>query len=241
MGAAVSPSAHGGRGRMAKPDSDSLILARHVAQLKMSLLDLHTEDTIAPATLDSLLADAHSSIPEATVATSPDGKVKFFIITEDFCGAYCHYEYVSFVHLANGKLLVGASQLHPIDSIYILPDGKYLLLQSWGERAFSACSEYVQSATILSLRGDSIVEHAGIASSDTDYIPIEFKTSFVYYPNPSYLYYDQHRQTLYYQYGKPCSYDEMILEVHTGTLHYQHGVFVPVRDSVWTAPPGDDH
>lgn len=224
-----------------KANIDSLIVAGHVIDVKMSILGLDHRDAVDPGTLDSLMADAHSSITESNVTTSPDGKLKLILITEDFCGAYCHSEYVSFAHLANGKQLKGTVGLHPIEHIYILPDGKYLLLQSWSERAFSACSDNAQAATIISLHSDSVIDHSAMTADDGSGSRIEFRTSFSYYPTPFYLRYDPDKQTLSYQYGNPCSYSETLPEVHTGTLQYQHGVFVPVRDSIWTVPPGNDH
>ena len=108
-------------------------MARHVKALKLNIAELSEDDPIEASILDSLLRDMRADISEATIQTSPDGKLKFYVITEDFCGACCHYEYVSFLHRSDGTPLCGGEGIHSIYVIYLLPDGKYLVIQSRGE------------------------------------------------------------------------------------------------------------
>lgn len=118
-----------------------------------------------------------------------------------------------------------------VDHIYLLPDGKYLLLESGFEHPISAYYAECKAARIISLAKGQIRTH-----------PIRYRRQPEFYlrhdndaqPHvKAFITYDPKRHVISYQYIRNSSYlagGPNIDSLRIGQLHYVNGQFVLINE-----------
>jgi hypothetical protein len=94
---------------------------------------------------------------DGNVKYAPNSEFKIFSIKGEDCGAHCNCSYVSKLHSKSGKVYNIDLEL-PVDKIYKLNDGKYIILQQGLSCGGSVSDEY-RAATLINFNGNKITYH----------------------------------------------------------------------------------
>ncbi len=151
---------------------DSFLLEKYAFELKKEFLkesyfNTSFSEPITISQMDSLYGDCRQFLESAQVHYAPDSSFKIFVIETLHCGAYCgHTWYYWFYKIEDGReelLRKGNTSEQTrfsftnIESIEILPDNKYLIIQ--GEEWAYINYIIVREIIVLSLIKNSIVYH----------------------------------------------------------------------------------
>lgn len=223
------------------PESDSAILARHIHEVKVAnsieeFSDHSFNSHYSEAQLDSILwEDSRMRIMRGEVNWSPDSAFRVCTVEIESCGGYCNPEWFSWLHFNDGTGLViqdaGFSNINPID---IMPDGKYLVIEtSYGRSATYACRTDVARLFLLK---DHLIIHQAFTDTDKDEVSDEpGKTMSVFSVGvctnmitDCKLEYSAEAHELTYVHGEEVYLTETpdSVFVFTGTFNYVNGFFI---------------
>lgn len=112
-----------------------------------------------PEFIDSLIGESREGYRDGNVCYSPDKKFKIFTITGESCGMHCNCFYQAYLHFNSSKKgIVLASGFFPVDAIYKLNDGKYLIIQKASTCGGTVFYNY-KRATLISFKKSKVVYH----------------------------------------------------------------------------------
>ncbi|RCW93499.1 hypothetical protein [Winogradskyella arenosi] len=185
--------------------------------------------------------DGIKGISVGRVYASPDHKFKIFGGRGASCGAYCNPYWISKIVRAKGSPLYNL-HFKDVETIALMPDGKYLVLESSFGRPASVYSETTKSATLIAFEGSDInyqrfnykYPKYGDIQSDSLYNPtgklVLSQEHFI--TNKPDLTYHPKSQRLTYQYATDFSYCCQIDSVYAykGAFEYKNGTFIHVKE-----------
>ncbi len=181
--------------------------------------------------------DGKGGISVGGVHYSPDSLFKIYVVRGESCGAYCNPFWKSEIVLAN-KQIINNLEFKDIENIYLMPDGKYLIIEKSFGRPASVYTETTKSATLISFQGNKINYHPfdynypkyNEIQKDSNYNPSGQLsiTQEHFIDTEQYLTYDKKSKKLAYGYGTDFSYCCQIdsAYVYKGAFEYQNGKFV---------------
>jgi hypothetical protein len=225
-----------------KPESDSAILARHIREAKIGgsieefsehSFNSHLSDT----QLDSILAEDNMRITGGKVYYSPDSTFKVFVVEGEHCGAYCNPDYYSWLHFndGSGMIINEADIAGSYVEIALLPDHRYLVIESYSARPAGYYTIVGHTARVISFDNHKMITHPAFVSMDIDSDSTYYGQSqeFVI-DSAEYLDYDASARQLRYQYG----HDPAILNeggsayVRKGYFQLEEGKFVEKEHTI---------
>ncbi|MEP5256098.1 MAG: hypothetical protein ABJQ39_13635 [Winogradskyella arenosi] len=189
----------------------------------------------------SASTDGIKGISVGRVYASPDHKFKIFVGRGESCGAYCNPYWISKIVRTKGSPLYNL-QFKDVETIALMPDGKYLVLESSFGRPASVYSETTKSATLIAFEGSDIdyqrfnykYSKYGDIQSDSLYNPtgklVLSQEHFI--TNKQDLTYHPKSQRLTYQYATDFSYCCQIDSVYAykGAFEYKNGTFIHIKE-----------
>ena len=224
--------------RLNKADSDSLILEKYKYELEKE--NLEDIDSVSNEQLDSIFYERRMGFPASGVVYSPDNFFKIFTIELESCGAYCNSEWHSWMHFnLKGKEKIIKVNFAKIDSIYKLPDNKYLIVEkSWGRPA-SVYSVLCLGAQLISFSADSVIIHT-IKYNHHDSFGF-CQENGVQSEKEPYINYNSDKKLLTYYYGKNYAYSNEIDTdtIREGQFRYIRGQFVFDKETITVRSPTD--
>lgn len=177
---------------------------------------------------------------------SPDLSFKIFTLKGQFCGVYCNPFWVSKIILSNGTK-ISADYFTEIENIYLMPDGKYLVLQQAHYRPASIYSVSSSKAILLCFENENITYYPfkynypkyNKISNDRMY------NDSIYNPSRQlslsqehsiererWLKYDTVTKRLHYQYGTDFRYccNKDSAYIYSGEFKYINGEFKHIKE-----------
>jgi|GEM_PF-4259075 hypothetical protein len=160
-------------------ESDSAIIARHELEIlvggSIEEFSEHSFNShLSRYELDSIMwADERMRIANSSITWSPDSAFRICTIQLESCGAYCNYEWMTWIHFNDGSGLVNSSeQFDEILGITQMDENVYLLnTTSYGRSGVIVCRSYEMG--LISIVNHKVIYHR-IAdprpyASDPDY------------------------------------------------------------------------
>ncbi|OYU83685.1 MAG: hypothetical protein CFE24_10175 [Flavobacterium sp. BFFFF2] len=214
--------------------TDSLLLVKYRNEVIRS--QVSAEDSLM--TNKEIEANwGNSRLDQGEMKYAPDGSFKISTFVFESCGAYCNSEWYSWIHFkVNGKERVKKADFYTVDTIYQLPEKRYLVVGSHGHRPAGVLTVQCVTPQLISFLGDSLTVH-----------PIEYKTqktgkrSFaccqengVDIEQEPYVKYDAKTERLRYQYANNYAYSHNI-DVDTirqGQFVYSRGYFILEKETI---------
>lgn len=222
---------------LSKPDS--LILEKYKYELEKEYVE--DADSMTREELDSIFYEQRTSFPASGVVYSPDNSFKIFTIELEGCGAYCNSEWHSWIHFnLKGKEKIKKVDFTEIDTIYKLPDNKYLIVEkSWGRPA-SVFTVFCLDAQLVSFSTDSMIIHP-IKYNHQDHFGF-CQENGVQADKEPFIKYDKDKKLLTYYYGNNYAYSNGIDTdtIRQGQFKYSKGQFVLDKEIITVRPPTDD-
>ena len=219
--------------------TDSLILDKYKYELEKEYVD--DADSMTREQLDSIFYEGKTSFPASDVVYSPDNSFKIFTIELEGCGAYCNSEWHSWLHFnLKGKEKIKKVDFTEIDTIYKLPDNKYLIIEkSWGRPA-SVLTVFCLDAQLVSFSPDSMIIHP-IKYNHQDHLGFCQENSVQSEKEP-FIKYNKDKKLLTYYYGKNYAYSNGIDTdtLREGQFKYIKGQFILDKEKITVRPPTDD-
>ncbi|MEM1217965.1 MAG: hypothetical protein AAGH79_03605 [Bacteroidota bacterium] len=216
---------------------DSLYLSKFLRSVENDYLDEDEHSTSAEER-ERLLYEQGILILGGSLVYAPDSTFVIYQVLGESCGAYCNPFWESKVQPKEGST-VDLPFLSTVDSILLLPDSSYLVLQSGSGRPASVFSITTQSASILSW-------HSGVLQFQSFHYPdprwgtqegnsnplLSFSQEH-FLETEQYLFYEARDQTLRYQYAYDLSYccGEDASFVVKGHFQYVDGEMVWVAET----------
>lgn len=225
---------------------DSLLLVHYRNEVIRS--QVSEEDSLA--TVDEIAANwGNSHLDEGVISYAPDRSFKIVTFIFESCGAYCNSEWYSWIHYnLNGKERSEKATFSSIDTIYQLPDKRYLVIDKYGGRPAGVLTVDCRDAVLLSFEGNAVVTHP---------IPYRKQENFGFcqengadMEQEPYIRFDASKQLLKYHYANNFAYSKEvdIDTIRQGQFIYSKGYFIlekellkvvdrqklPAKISTWT-------
>lgn len=165
---------HSSIGEAPPKESDSVIMARHVHEIRVQFaLEEFSEHSFnahyTEEQLDSLMwENTRSRIAGSGVTWSSDSAFRICTIEIESCGGYCNSEWTSWLHFNDGtELVINRLDIGNVTQIDRLPDGKYLVMEtSHGRSSTYACRN--NAAHVISFEEHEIIFHPFAVSELTN-------------------------------------------------------------------------
>ena len=222
---------------------DSLKLLQLWRKTAFSLLDT-VNTNLSDLKIKNLLGDnidGSQSIQAGGIYVAPDNSFKIVVVRGESCGAYCNPFWVSELILEPGDIITQVN-FKDIETIDIMPDGKYLIKEKSYSRPAAVYSETTTSATLLSIEANTVKYHRfnykypkySEIQNDSTYNP-SGKLSLSqehFIETPQHLTFDKISNKLSYRYATDFSYCCQIDSVYAyqGEFAYKHGKFVHLTE-----------
>lgn len=173
---------------------------------------------------------------------SPDKYFKILTLNGESCGAYCNSFWESEIIFSNG-IKINADSFTEIENIYLMPDGKYLVLQQEYSRPASVFTVSTSSAILLGFENNKInyfpfkynYPKYNEISNDSNYNPSgKLSLHQEHFINKEqWLKYDVQSKKLRYQYGTDLNYCCNIdsAYIYTGEFEYINGKFKHLKET----------
>ena len=220
-------------------------LKAYVRDAKLASLELPSDDTTPEEKLDSDLREMQDmGIKPYDCLASPDGAFQVYQLEVEYCGAYCHVEYMGRI-VTSGRLGEATIPVegNAIAEIFPLGEGRYLFLKHGWVRPAGFYTQEVWEAQVVRLQGgkmevleafeSSLGEGDGTPSSFSIYQEnmVDLEMQFRYAPEA---------KTLHYHYGT-------FLDVYQGNAgieekgawQWREGRFVQVERTQWARDYGN--
>lgn len=173
---------------------------------------------------------------------SPDKFFKILTLKGESCGAYCNPFWESEIILSSGTT-ISADTFTDIDNIYLMPDGKYLVLQQEYSRPASVFTASTSSAILIGFENEKITYYPfrydyskyNEISNDSIYNP-SGKLSLQqehFIDKEQWLKYNVESKKLRYQYGTDLNYCCNIdsAYIYMGEFKYINGEFKHLKET----------
>lgn len=218
--------------------SDSILLKKYENQIIGSYIDVDEPELLSEEKLNELLWENRTGIAESKVTYAPDNSFKIFTLEVHGCGAYCNPSYYSWIHYnLKEKEIIRKIDFETIDTIYKLPDNKYLIIDSSWARPASVMTVGCVGANLISFSSDSLVMHSFQYPEKYRYNEGAFgfcQENGVEDEETPYVNYDKDKKTLNYKYGNnyAYSYGVDIDTIRTGYFKYKEGEFILEEETI---------
>jgi hypothetical protein len=225
---------------------DSLLL-RHY---RNEVIKLQASEEDSLDTVEVIEANwGNSNLDEGVISYAPDRTFKIITFIFESCGAYCNSEWYSWIHYnLKGKEQSEKATFNSIDTIYQLPDKRYLVIDQYGGRPASVLTVDCRDAVLLSFEGNSVVTHP-IAYRKQENFGFCQENGADMEQEP-YIRYDASKQLLKYHFANNYAYsNEVDIDtIRQGQFIYSKGYFIlekelikvvnrqklPAKTSTWT-------
>jgi hypothetical protein len=205
--------------------SDSLWIEIYKRRIK---LDFVTDsDSLSETDLNIEFENNKLFFANQQVVYAPDVNFKIFTIEVESCGAYCNSEYYSWIHYAiNAENKTQKSNFTHIDSIYVLPNKQYLIVDSYGARPASVLTIQCMSAHLFSLEKDTLIENPIQYKNDNSFSFCQENS--VFSSEPTFITYDDTQKAILYSYTNNYAYSHNldIDTIRKGQFKYEEQRFV---------------
>lgn len=225
-------------------EKDSLNLVTFWRKTAFNFIDTLNGD-LSNAKIREYLYDAFDGkggLTKGSIYQSPDQYFKILIIEGESCGAYCNPFWESEIILSNGTT-ISADSFTEIENIYLMTDGKYLVIQQEYSRPASVFTFSTSSAILLGFEDNKIAYYPfkynyskyKDISNDSTYNPSgKLSLNQEHFINKEqWLKYDMKSKELRYQYGTDlnycCNIDSAYL--YTGKFKYINGEFRHTKET----------
>ena len=219
--------------------ADSLILDNYKNELEKEYVE--DADSMTREQLDSIFYEGRTSFPASGVVYSPDNSFKIFTIELESCGAYCNSEWHSWIHFnLKGKEKIKKVDFTAIDTIYKLPDNKYLIVEkSWGRPA-SVLTVFCLEAVLVSFSTDSLIIHP-IKYNNQNHFGF-CQENGVQSEKEPFIKYNKDKKLLTYYYGNNYAYSKGIDTdtLREGQFKYINEQFILDKETITVRPPTND-
>ncbi|MBD1363343.1 hypothetical protein IDJ77_05915 [Mucilaginibacter sp. ZT4R22] len=209
--------------------ADAILLKTYQMEILRSNLsdDGDTASTLTDVDVEKQAEEINMDVRKGKVCYAPGNNFKLFNFELENCGGTCFSSWITFVHFKwHNKEFVKSLETMSVDTIYQLPDGKFLLLESGFEHPIQAYYAVRRAAKVISFLKDSILVHP-ISYHGTN--GFTFRHDDDNQPRiNTYIKYSPQEQTLTYQYISNNSYfgnAKNIDSLRRGTFSYQNGHF----------------
>ena len=211
-------------------NSDSLVLEKYKNQIKKEYIE--NVDSFTTEQVDSVFSLDRRVFRKCNVVYSHDQSFKIFTIEVESCGAYCNSSWFSWIHydLKNVEK-IKKMDFGVIDSIYKLPDSKYLIVSmNWG-RPTSAYYVHCINADLISFTDKEILTHS-ISYKGEKYFGF-CQESTVQLNKEPFIKYEPSTKKLSYHYGNNNSHDNNrdVDIIKKGYFLYKTGKFIFVKET----------
>jgi hypothetical protein len=140
-------------------DADSLYLRKFMREVKIANVESDKADKMSDSQLDKELKEVGMSVMPGSITASPDGRFKIFQVEMEFCGAYCHPEWVSRMLWFNGTdTVVQVLDLYAVYDIFLLEGRQYLFITTGSDRPAGFYTVTIQEAVVMSWTGTEMEE-----------------------------------------------------------------------------------
>ena len=217
--------------------SDSLLLSDFIRSVENDYLE-EEEQILSEEEKERLLSEQGIFMLGGELTYAPDSAFVIFQVVGESCGAYCNPFWESKVLPREGSM-VDLPFLSPVDTILLLPDSSYLVLQSSSVRPASvfsistlAASIFHWDAGVLQFQSFNYPDPRWGAQEGT-FNPILSFSQEHFLDTDQYLYFEPGDQTLRYQYAYDLSYccEEDASFVVKGHYQYLDGELVWVAET----------
>jgi hypothetical protein len=141
--------------------SDNRIIEKYIDQANKEIVieDLDKEERSDKALIDSLIRESNTRYTEGRVTYSPDKKFRIFVIDGEGCGGTCTCFHDAFFYVAGSKIKQYLNEeTLPVDAIFKLEDGKYLVLEKDHTCGGNVRYDY-KKAILISFKNNKIIFH----------------------------------------------------------------------------------
>ena len=142
--------------------ADDKIIDRYIRQANREFVldQIDTADRSNQELIDSLLKERSiTHFTEGHVTYSPDKKFKIFVFDGESCGGICTCFHDAFLYVAGSTIKQKLSdETLPIDTIFKLNDGKYLVLEKDQTCGGNVRYDY-KKAVLLSFKNNRVIYH----------------------------------------------------------------------------------
>lgn len=226
--------------------ADSLLLRHYRNEVIRS--QASEEDSLD--TVDVIEANwGNSHLDDGEISYAPDRSFKIITFIFESCGAYCNSEWYSWIHYTlDGKERSEKATFSSIDTIYQLPDKRYLVIDKYGGRPASVLTVDCRDAVLLSFEANAVVTHP-IAYRKQENFGF-CQENGIDMDNQPYIRYDAAKKVLKYHYANNFAYSKEvdIDTIRQGQFIYSKGNFIlekelikvvnrqklPAKTSTWT-------
>lgn len=215
-------------------NADSLLLAKYRNQIIRS--QASEEDSLMPIeTIEANLGN--SRIDDGIIKYSPDGSFKIVTFIFESCGAYCNSAWYSWIHYnLKGKEQIKEVNFYSIDTIYQLPEKKYLIVGSHGHRPAGVLTVDCITPSLIFFEGDSLItRQIEYKNRKTDNNSFSFcQENGVDMENQAYIRYDGAKKILNYHYANNYAYSKGvdIDTIRQGQFIYNNGYFILEKENI---------
>jgi len=177
------------------------------------------------------ITDGDNSYISSVVKYSPDNIFKIFSFEIETCGGnYCHESHKTWIHYNYlRKEYICELETKAIDTIYKMPDNKYLILDFGSDRPQSSITESYKSAYLLWFKNDSIIALQFLEIIQTNMVDNDDLDEFIIYNSKN--------RTLTYKYSSYPNdllgvMDGDTLSTYEGVLKYKKGEFIVQNEKI---------
>lgn len=212
--------------------SDSLTIDKYIFEIEKGYVE--NADSMPRDQVDSVFSEYRLSIADAQVSYSADSSFKIFVIELEGCGAYCNPQWFSWTHfnlkgkevIKKADFLNASNNFTTIDSIYKLPDNKFLVVEKSWARPASVLTVFCMDTKLISFTTDSLIIH-----------PIKYRgadnfafcqENGVQSDKQPFIKYNQDKKLLTYYYGNNYAYSRGVDSdtLRQGQFKYIKGQFI---------------
>lgn len=211
-------------------NSDSLIIEKYKSEIKKEYVE--NTESLTNNQVDSVFGLDRRVFGKSSIVYSQDKSFKIFTIEVESCGAYCNSSWFSWIHYnLKGAEKTKKMDFGPIDSIYKLPDNKYLVVSmNWGRPSSNYFVRCI-NANLLAFENDSIKTLAITYKKENAFGFCQ--ESSVQSEIEPFIRYDTSNKRLMYQYANNNIDDNKpdIDVVRKGYFIYKSGKFIFVKEA----------
>lgn len=210
---------------LSKRDSLELLLFwRKTLSLNLDIINANLSNTV----LDSLYSIRNQHIANASVMVSPDNLFKILTLHGMSYGAYDSPYWKSELLLSNGLTVKGIG-FFDVEKIYIMPDGKYLILEESSSRPIQAYGVVTKTASLVSIQEKKIILHPFESHLDKNLKDGRLSISQMDFIRAKlFIEYDSIANEINYGYGTERGNDSVIY--YNGKFKFQNGEFIQLNE-----------
>ena len=213
-------------------NTDSLLLVKYRNEI---IRNQSAEEVLLMSEEDIEANWGNSRLDYGIINYAPDNSFKIVTFMFESCGAYCNTELYSWIHFnLKGKEQIKKVDFYSIDSIYQLPEKKYLIIGNHGHRPAGVLTVNCITSNLIFFDGDSLITRQIDYKNQKNYT-----NSFSFCQEngadiASYLKYDGAKKILSYNYANNYSYSKKvdIDTIRHGQFTYIRGYFFLERETI---------